>query len=327
MRLFKGFDKNMQCRGFQYAEGETYHSDKASLCEEGFHACEMPLDVLNYYRPADGSIYREVEMEDVTDQRDSDSKRCGKSIKIGAELGIRGLVNAQVGIVIEKSEGKAYTSGNGSSAATSGYRSSAATSGYRSSAATSGYRSSAATSGYWSSAATSGEESSAATSGYRSSAATSGYRSSAATSGDWSSAATSGEESSAATSGYWSSAATSGEESSAATSGDWSSAATSGYRSSAATSGNGSSAATSGEESSAATSNKNGLAVACGKNARAKGALGSYIVVTEWDDKQENILAVCCGKIDGDSLKPDTWYIVKDGKFVEVTDEQNRIDR
>ncbi|MBQ3168282.1 MAG: hypothetical protein IJB99_00830, partial [Clostridia bacterium] len=119
-------------------------------------------------------------------------------------------------------------------------------------------------------------------------------------------------------SGDLSSAATSGDWSSAATSGDWSSAATSGYRSSAATSGNGSSAATSGEESSAATKNKNGIALACGKNAKAKGVIGSHIVVTEWDEAQENMLAVLCGKIDGDTLKPDTWYTVKDGKFVEV---------
>ncbi len=256
MKLFKGFDKDMKCRGFQFKEGKTYHEEKAKLCDAGFHACEMPLDVFHYYQPGEKSIYREVELEDVTDERGDDSKRVGKTIKIGAAIGIRGLVAAQLDFVFKKSEKEQhYTSGD------------------------------------WSSAATSG---------------------------DWSSAATSGYRSSAATSGDWSSAATSGNGSSAATSGDWSSAATSGYRSSAATSGNGSSAATSGEESSAATKNKNGIAVACGKNARAKGVLGSHIVVTEWDKKSENILAVCLGQIDGETLKPDTWYTVKDGKFVEV---------
>ena len=274
MKAYKGFDENMRCRGFQFEEGKTYHEEKAKLCGSGFHACESPLDVFNYYRPGEKSIYREVELEDLTDEHDSDSKRCGKTIKIGAAIGIKGLVKAHLDIVFKKTEkADQYTSGEESSAATSGDWSSAATSGYRSSAATSGEESSAATSG---------EESSAATSGYRSSAATSGYRSSAATSGDWSSAATSG------------------------------------YRSSAATSGNGSSAATSGEESSAATKNKNGIALACGKNAKAKGVIGSHIVVTEWDEAQENILAVLCGKIDGQALKPDAWYTVKDGKFVEA---------
>ena len=237
MKAFKGFDKDMKCRGFQFEEGRIYHEESAKLCEAGFHACEMPLDVFHYYQPGDRSVYREVELEDVTEERGDDSKRCGKTIKIGAALGIRGLVKAHLDFVFKKTEkADQYTSGNGSSAATSG------------------------------------------------------NGSSAATSGDWSSAATSGNGSSAATSG----------------------------RSSAATSGNGSSAATSGEESSAATKNKNGLAVACGKNARAMGALGSYIVVTEWDDVQENIIAVCLGKIDGETLKPNTWYTVRDGQFVEV---------
>ena len=238
MKAYKGFDENMRCRGFQFEEGKTYHEEKAKLCGSGFHACESPLDVFNYYRPGEKSIYREVELEDLTDEHDSDSKRCGKTIKIGAAIGIKGLVKAHLDIVFKKTEkADQYTSG---------------------------------------------EESSAATSGEESSAATSGYRSSAATSGDWSSAATSG------------------------------------YRSSAATSGNGSSAATSGEESSAATKNKNGIALACGKNAKAKGVIGSHIVVTEWDEAQENILAVLCGKIDGQALKPDAWYTVKDGKFVEA---------
>ena len=231
MKLFKGFDKDMKCRGFQFEEGKSYHEEKAKLCDAGFHACEMPLDVFRYYQPGEKSIYREVELEDVTDEHGDDSKRVGKTIKIGAAISIRGLVAAQLDFVFKKSEKEQHY-----------------------------------------------------TSGYRSSAATSGYGSSAATSGDWSPAATSG------------------------------------YRSSAATSGNGSSAATSGEESSAATKNKNGIAVACGKNARAKGVLGSHIVVTEWDKKSENILAVCLGQIDGETLKPDTWYTVKGGKFVEVSE-------
>lgn len=53
MKAYKGFDRNMKCRGFQYQEGETYHEDTANLCNSGFHACEMPLDVLRYYAPAE----------------------------------------------------------------------------------------------------------------------------------------------------------------------------------------------------------------------------------------------------------------------------------
>ena len=96
MKYFKGFDRGMKCNGFQYKEGETYHEEKAKLYNYGFHACEMPLDVLKYYPPGDGSIYREVGLEDVCQDRSSDSKVCAKTIKIGAEIGICGLVKAQI---------------------------------------------------------------------------------------------------------------------------------------------------------------------------------------------------------------------------------------
>ena len=97
MKAYKGFDKNMKCRGFQYQEGETYHEEIADLCHSGFHACEMPLDVLRYYALGDGSIYREVELDEVSKSSlNDDTKVCAKTIKIGAEIGIPGLVKAQI---------------------------------------------------------------------------------------------------------------------------------------------------------------------------------------------------------------------------------------
>jgi len=95
MKAYKGFDKNMQCRGFQFEEGKTYHEDEAELCKRGFHACENPLDVFGYYTPGKNSIYREVELEDVSEERNSDdTKVCAKTIKIGAKLDVAGLCKA-----------------------------------------------------------------------------------------------------------------------------------------------------------------------------------------------------------------------------------------
>lgn len=102
MKAYKAFDKNMQCRGFQYAEGHTYEAPEAVLCEKGFHACTMPLDVLGYYAPGLGSIYREVDLNDVSEEQSNDSKACAKKIRIGAELGIAGLVKAQIEWVKEQ---------------------------------------------------------------------------------------------------------------------------------------------------------------------------------------------------------------------------------
>lgn len=94
MKAYKGFDKNLQCRGFQYEIGEEYKEEHAELCECGFHACENPIDVLRYYLPSN-SRYCEVELDDVTDEEEyGNSKRCGKQIKINAEIGIMGIIDA-----------------------------------------------------------------------------------------------------------------------------------------------------------------------------------------------------------------------------------------
>ena len=273
MKLYKGFDKNMKCRNFQYEEGKTYtHPGIPKLCDEGFHACEVPLDCLKYYAPADGSIYREVEMEGVTDEHGEDSKRVGKVIKIGAKLSLRSLVLLSIHIIKQKIEGSpASTSEDKSTAATSGDYSTAATSGDKSTAATSWYKSTAATSGYKSTAATSGYKSTAATSGDYSTTATSGNKSTAATSGDYSTAATSGNKSTAATSGYYSTSVVEGKES---------------------------------------------IALAGGYKSKAKGALGCWLVLAERDDEY-HILCVKAVKVDGAQIKPDTFYILKDGEVVE----------
>ena len=95
-KAYKGFDKDLKCRGFQYEVGETYETPKAKLCEEGFHACEAPLDVLRYYPPNNGR-YCEVELDDVSTERSSDdTKIVGKKITIGGEIGIPGLIKAHV---------------------------------------------------------------------------------------------------------------------------------------------------------------------------------------------------------------------------------------
>ena len=51
MKMYKGFDKDLKCRGYQYQIGRTEKEESAELCERGFHACVFPLDVFGYTRP------------------------------------------------------------------------------------------------------------------------------------------------------------------------------------------------------------------------------------------------------------------------------------
>ena len=199
MKAYKGFDKNMQCRGFQFEEGKTYHEDEAELCKRGFHACENPLDVFGYYTPGKNSIYREVELEDVSEERNSDdTKVCAKTIKIGAKLDVAGLCKAHFEYVSARC--------NPANGRVAGDKESAAA-GYKGSAAA-GYKGSAAA----------GESGSAAA-GYKGSAAAGNCGSAAA--GNWGSAAAGNWGSAAA--GNWGSAAAGNCGSAAA--GNWGSAA------------------------------------------------------------------------------------------------------
>ena len=97
MKVYKATDKDMKCREFQYELGKAAEVDgDIKLCKKGLHACEMPLDVLSYYAPGDGSRYFEAELEDVSDEKSNDTKRVGKKLTLSAEIGIPGLVKAQV---------------------------------------------------------------------------------------------------------------------------------------------------------------------------------------------------------------------------------------
>ena len=197
IKSYKGFKKDMTCRDFKYEEGKEYETGgNIKACENGFHACERPLDVFSYYPPAE-SVYNEVEQSGEISRGGGDSKVASSKIKIGARLDIRRLISAQIEYVkshttTEHTDPKMATAGD-SGAATAGYRG-AATAG-DSGAATAGYRG-AATAGD-SGAATAGNYG-AATAGYRG-AATAGD-SGAATAGNYG-AATAGD-SGAATAGY-----------------------------------------------------------------------------------------------------------------------------
>ena len=171
---YKGFDAQLQCRGFQFEVGKTYeHDGHVSLCRSGFHACEVPFDVWGYY-PLGTSEYARVTLDGVTDQKEFDSKRVAKRITIEAKLSLLDLITAQVKWTTEHAEKEAITTG---------YRANAATTGEGANAATTGEGANAVTTGEGANAATTGYRANAATTGYRANAATTGYRANAVTTG------------------------------------------------------------------------------------------------------------------------------------------------
>ena len=131
------------------------------------------------------------------------------------------------------------------------------------------------------------------------------------------------EETKSKTTGYWAHAATTGYGAHAATTGYWAHAATTGYGAHAATTGYWAHAATTGYGAHAEVSGKESIASALGIEGKAKGALGCWIVCAEWENKNEgwHIKCVKAAAVDGERIKADTWYMLKDGEFVETDAE------
>ena len=140
MRVYKGTDKNMRCKGLQYEIGKAVTVDgDIKLCERGLHACEMPLDVLNYYSPAT-SRYFEAELEGVTAEKRDDTKRVGNRLKLKAELSIASLVKAQIEYVKERAtpEDTEHATGNRGAASATGDHGAASATGYHGAASATG---------------------------------------------------------------------------------------------------------------------------------------------------------------------------------------------
>ena len=226
---YKGFDKDMTCRGFQYEEGKEYETDKAEVCEKGFHACEYPLDCFSYYRPAE-SVYHEVEQSgEISKREDEDTKLASTKVKIGAKLSIAGIVQAAIEYTSSRAKKESDSdSRKGASSATGDYGASSATGDCGASSATGNCGASSAT----------------------------GYK-----------------------------GASSAED-------------------------------------------KDSIAVAWGYHGKAKGVLGSYLVLADWEGDESNywtqelwsLKGAKMVRVDGKNIKENTFYTMVNGEIVEVSE-------
>ena len=296
----------MKCHGMQYTLGETAVFDgEPHLCRAGLHACEQPIDVLNHYAP-NASRYFEADAEEVTDERESDdSKIVAKKMTLKAEIGVPGLVKAQIEYVKNQigfedaikranAEKENHATGNQGAASATGYRGAASATGYRGAASATGDRGAASATGYQGAASATGYQGAASATGYRGAASATGYQGAASATGD---------RGAASATGY---------QGAASATGDRGAASATGYQGAASATG---------DQGAASATGKAGVALAAGYECKAMGALGCAICCVErgeWDGEAHPIIAVKAAIVDGEKIKADTWYRLKNGEFEEV---------
>ena len=186
MKVYKGTDKDMKCRGFQYKLGEAAVFDgEPHLCRAGLHACEQPIDVLNHYAPNE-SRYFEADAEEVTDERESDdSKIVAKKMMLKAEIGVPGLVKAQIEYVKNQigfedaikranAEKENHATGYQGAASATGYQGAASATGYQGAASATGDQGAASATGYRGAASATGNRGAASATGNRGAASATG---------------------------------------------------------------------------------------------------------------------------------------------------------
>ncbi|EKB5675948.1 hypothetical protein OPB01_001235 [Salmonella enterica] len=300
---FKGFNKDLKCRDFQFEIGKTFHHEgKVEACGSGFHACECPFDVFSYYPPAE-SRYAETISFGVIDREEiGDTKIASASITIKAELTLPQFIQRGIEWIwskIDKSlEQQIMT----------GYQSAATNTGDRSAATNTGYRSAATNTGDRSAATNTGDQSAATNTGDQSAATNTGYRSAATNTGDQSAATNTGYRSAATNTGYRSAATNTGDRSAATNTGDQSAATNTGYRSAATNTGDQSAAEVSGSQS---------VAASLGIEGKARASEGGAIVLCYRDEDGE-LIHIRASKVGENGIMPDTWYqLDEDGEFVE----------
>ncbi len=293
MRTFKGFDKDLKCRGFQYEIGGEYKESEAVLCESGFHAYENPLDVFKYY-PPNNSRYCVVELDDISNERDEDSKICGKRIKIIKEIDIKDLIDAGVNFILNYA--KEPNTGKGS-AATNTRSYSIATNTRSYSIATNTWAKSIATNaGTWSAATNTGDSSVATNTGDSSVATNTGYGSVANNTGDHSVAINTGNGSAATNSGANSVATNTGDYGAAINIGRFSSSKVTGGAS---------------------------VAIGTGYKSEVSAPTGSVIGLVERNSTGK-IISAKMVIVDGEIIKADTYYRLEKGKLVEACEEESQ---
>jgi hypothetical protein len=320
---YKGFDKNMQCRGFQYEVGKEYEMyGEIKCCNRGFHACKSPIEVWDYYDMLN-SRFAEVEQSGKIDEEEKSTKICSSRIKIKAELKLADIINIGVEWLKDiTSPSKVKTDGelndNGDrrkQIGSSGNSAQIGSSGNSAQIGSSGYSAQIGSSGDFAQIGSSGDSAQIGSSGDSAKIGSSGYSAQIGSSGDSAQIGSSGYSAQIGSSGDFAQIGSSGNSAQIGSSGDFAQIGSSGYSAKIGSSGYSAKIDSTGEDS---------VIMCAGNSSIAKAKVGSWITLTEWkwsDEKKHNVpVCVKTEYVDGENIKADTWYQLKSGKFVEANE-------
>ena len=295
---YKGFNKDLTCRGFQYEVGKEYTEEEVSICNKGFHACENPFDVLNFYGDVLNNRFCEVEQSGQI--KKDNNKQVSSKIKVVAEIGFVGLFKAGVEWikeitnpmhVIEETRGGNDKNKIGSS----------------------GDYAQIGSSGDSAQIGSSGDSARIGSSGDSARIGSSGYSAKIGSSGDYAQIGSSG---------YYARIGSSGYSARIGSSGDYAQIGSSGYSARIGSSGDYAQIGSSGDYAQIDSAGEDSVICCAGGNSVVRAKKGSWITLSEWrfsEEKKRDVpICVKTEYVDGEKIKEDTWYKLDNGNFVEV---------
>ena len=284
MKGYKGFNKGLVCLGKQYAENTVFEEEEAVICNRGMHFCENPFDVLDHYGLLDdnGNFNDFAEVEALAEAKtDDNEKYCTTKLKVGAKLSFAGFVKACVDFTLEKTKpgkGRRATNDKGGNSAQIG---------------------------------SSGDYAQIGSSGDSAQIGSSGNSAQIGSSGDSAKIGSSGDSAQIGSSGDSAQIGSSGDSAKIGSSGDYAQIGSSGDSAKIGSSGN---------SAQIDSTGKNAVVMCTGEGSIAKAKIGSWITLAEWKWINNEYTPVCVKteKVDGERIKEDTYYKLKDGEFVEI---------
>ena len=312
IKSYKGFDKNMQCQGFQYEVGKEYEMDgDIKCCNRGFHACESPLEVFDHYDMLN-SRFAEVEQSGKIYKEYKSTKVCSSRIKVKAELKLADIINIGIEWLkditspskVNKSTDLNDNGDDSAQIGSNGYFAQIGSSGDFAQIGSSGYSAKIGSSGHYTQIGSGGDYAQIGSSGCSAQIGSSGDYAKIGSSGDFAKMGSSGYSAKMGSSGYFAQIGSCGDYAKISSCGDHAQIGSCG------------------DYAKINSTGEDSVIMCAGNGSIAKAKVGSWITLAEWvwDDKKKRSVPKCVKTeyVDGERIKADTWYQLENGVFTEV---------